>query len=458
MHRHALLLIPVLLALAAPAACDVDPATVASLTAAARADRFASRILMELTDDIGPRLAGSAGMQRARAWASTVLLEAGCDAVWEEPVTVPRWERGHEWARMTSPYAADLPMLGLGMSVGTPPEGVEAEVLAVCSFEELSARAAEVPGKIVLFAVPWEGYGPNVKFRSQGASAAAKLGAVACLIRPAGFGQNTPHTGVMRYEDGVAQIPAASLTPEDAGRLRRLCERGKHPRVRLMMEARTLGDGPCANMFGELRGREKPEEIVLIAAHLDAWDVGGGAHDDGGACVMMVAALKLLHDLGLQPRRTVRVGLFTSEEYGGQGGHAYLEAHRDEAALHVAALESDGGCFAPQGFSVRGSETMIARVAELAAPLHALGADTVEVGGGGVDIGPMVETGVPGFGLRTHNEEYFRYHHSSADTYDKVSLDDLATNVAAIAALVLAIADDPVSLRELSAGRAEAQR
>jgi carboxypeptidase Q len=314
-------------------------------------------------------------------------------------------------------------------------------VLAVRSFEELAARAAEVPGKMVLFAPPWESYGPNVKYRSQGPSAAAKLGAVACLIRPAGFGANTPHTGVMRYEDGVPQIPAASLTPEDAGRLWRLCERGKAPRVRLMMEARRLEDGPCANVFGDLRGGEKPEEIVLIAAHLDAWDVGGGAHDDGAGCVMMVAALKLLRDLGLQPRRTVRVGLFTSEEYGGQGGVAYLAAHRDEVERHVAALESDGGCFAPAGFSVKGSEEDLARLVALAAPLAPLGADSVVPGWAGVDIGPLVEAGVLGLGHRTHNEQYFRYHHSDADTFDKVSTADLAANVAAVAALVLAIAD-----------------
>ncbi len=453
MHRQIPLLLTCLLAVAAPATAAVDAATVAKLTAAAQADGFASRILMELCDDVGPRLAGSAGMVRAHAWAQAALREAGCDTVWQEPVTVPRWERGSEWARLTSPYEIDLPMLGLGRSAGTPPEGIEAEVLTVRSFEELATRAAEVPGKIVLFAPPWEGYGPNVKYRSQGASEAAKLGAVACLIRPAGFGANTPHTGVMRYEDGVPHIPAASLTPEDAGRLRRLCERGKAPRVRLMMEATRMKDGPCANVFGDLRGRETPEEIVLIAAHLDAWDVGGGAHDDGAGCVMMVAALKLLRDLGLQPRRTVRVGLFTSEEFGGQGGDAYVAAHRDDAARHVAALESDGGCFAPAGFSVKGSEALVARVADLARPLGSLGADSVVSGWAGVDIGPLVETGVPGLGHRTHNEEYFRYHHSSADTFDKVSTDHLAANVAAIAALVLVIADDPTSLRETDASR-----
>jgi carboxypeptidase Q len=213
MHRQIPLLLCCALALALPVAAAVEEATVARITAAAEADPFASRLLLELSDDIGPRLAGSAGMQRARAWAQAALREAGCDAVWEEPVTVPRWERGREWARLMSPYEANLPMLGLGHSVGTSAEGIEAEVLAVRSFEELTARAAEVPGKIVLFAPPWQSYGPNVKFRSQGASAAAKLGAVACLIRPAGFGANTPHTGVMRYEKGVPQIPRPRSRP-----------------------------------------------------------------------------------------------------------------------------------------------------------------------------------------------------------------------------------------------------
>ncbi len=389
-------------------------------------------------------------MQRARAWAQAALREAGCDTVWEEPVTVPRWERGHEWARLTSPYEADLPMLGLGRSAGTPPEGIEAEVLTVRSFEELTARAAEVPGKIVLFAPPWEGYGPNVKYRSQGASEAAKLGAVACLIRPAGFGANTPHTGVMRYENGVPHIPAASLTPEDAGRLRRLCERGKAPRVRLMMEARRLEDGPCANVFGELRGREKPEEIVLIAAHLDAWDVGGGAHDDGAGCVMMVAALKLLHDLGLQPRRTVRVGLFTAEEFGGQGGDAYLEAHREEAA---------------QPRRRPGERRRLLRAGGL------LGEG--QRGAGRPRRGAGAAAGPAGRGQRRARLGRRRHRPprrdrrarprpphpqrpvlplppQPADTFDKVSTDDLAANVAAIAALVLAIADEPQSLRDLA--------
>ena len=424
----------------------------AALLTAARADTFAWRALEELCDTIGPRPAGSQNMQRAIAWAQAAMTAAGCDSVWTEPVTVPRWVRGQEWARLTSPCEVDLAMAGLGRSVGTPPEGIEAEVIAVADFDELEVRAAEVPGKIVLFDPPWVGYGPNVQYRVHGASRAAKLGAVACLIRPAGTGQNTAHTGVMRYDEGVAQIPAASLTIEGAARLRRLCQRGAHPRARLMMQARNLEDGPCFNTLGELRGRELPDQIVLLGAHLDAWDTGAGAQDDGGGCAIMLGAVKLLHDLDLRPRRTVRVVLFTSEEYGGQGGDAYRDAHQHEH--HVAALESDSGCFAPAGFSVQSSPAVVEHVAALAAPLADLGAADVTAGGSGVDVEPLVATGVPGLGHRTHNEAYFNYHHSPADALETISPDDLSANVAAVAALVLAIGDDPVDLLGMAASTA----
>ncbi len=420
----------------------------AALITAARADSFALRALEELCDAVGPRLAGSAGMQRAIAWAQRAMDAAGCDTVWTEPVTVPRWVRGQEWARLTAPCDVALAMAGLGLSVGTPPEGIEAEVVAVTDFDALEARAAEIPGKIVLFDPPWTSYGPNVQYRVHGASRAAKHGAVACLIRPAGFGQNTAHTGVMRYDDDGPRVPAASLTVEGAARLHRLCAAGEHPRVRLMMEAHQLDDGPCANTLGELRGTERPDEIVLAGAHLDAWDTTEGAQDDGGGCAIMLGAVKLLHDLGLRPRRTVRVVLFTSEEFGGHGGRAYRDAHRQER--HVAAIESDGGCFAPSGWSVQGSDAVVAHVAALVAPLVDLGAADVSAGGSGVDVEPLVETGVPGIGHRTHHEAYFSYHHSPADAFGTIAPDDLAANVAAVAALVLALGDDPGDLRALA--------
>jgi carboxypeptidase Q len=384
-------------------------------------------------------------MRRAHRWAQRCLEDAGADTVWLEPVAVPRWERGREWARMTHPYDAPLTMMALGRSDGTD-GALEAEVMAVGDWDELEARQDEVAGKIVLFDPPWRNYGFNVQYRAHAASRAAAHGAVAALIRPAGFGQNTPHTGVMHYADDQPRIPAASLTEEDAARLHRLCDAGVTPRVALSMEARNLDDGPCANVVGELRGRERPEEIVLLAGHLDAWDAGGGAHDDGAGCVIMVAALEALTDLGLRPRRTLRVVLYTSEEYGGQGGHAYAERHGEAIDRHVLAIESDSGCFAPAGFSVRADSTAIAALEPFAASLARVGADSVYAGWAGVDIGPLVDEGVLGVGHRVHNAEYFRYHHSPADVYETVDPEHLAANVAAVAAFIYAVADSPHDL------------
>lgn len=421
-----------------------DHADVAAILAHALDDTFAHAALRELTDEVGPRLAGSEGMRRAHAWAERWLARAGADAIWREEAMVPRWERGHEWARLTHPYEMPLGLLGLGMSVGTPAGGLEAEVVAVRDWEELEARADEVAGRIVVFDPPWRSYGFNVDYRVNAAGRAAAHGAVATLIRPAGFGQNTPHTGVMRYpDDDTPRIAAASLTAEGAALLHRLSDAGLRPRVRLMMEARPLPDGPCANVIGELRGSERPEEVVVIAGHLDAWDTGSGAHDDGAGCTIMVAALKVLQDLELRPRRTVRVVLYTSEEFGGQGGDAYVERHADAIEQHVLALESDAGCFAPAGFSVRADSTTIAFLDRLAAPLAPVGADSVYAGWAGVDIRPLVDRGVPGVGHRVHGADYFRYHHGPADVYEAVAPEDLAANVAAVAGFVYAVANSP---------------
>ncbi len=420
---------------------DLLDATVARIVTAARQDTFALAALRELCTEVGPRLAGSEGMARAHGWARRWLAAAGADTTWTEPVTVPRWERGREWARLVHPYDLPLTMLGLGLSDGTQGRPLVAEVVAVRDWDELAARADEAAGRIVVFDPPWTGYGANVQYRAHAASRAAAHGAVAALIRPAGFGQNTPHTGVMRYDPEVPRIPAASLSDEDAALLRRLDRAGLRPRVQLYMEARAFEPGPCANVIGELRGRELPEQIVLIGAHLDAWDTGQGAHDDGAGCVIMLGAIKALRDLELRPRRTIRVVLFTSEEYGGQGGEAYAERHAGAIADHVLALESDSGAFAPAGFSVRAPEKTIAALQAFAAPLAAVGADTVYAGWAGVDIGPLVERGVIGVGHRVHGQDYFRYHHGPADVFEAVAPADLAANVAAVAGFVYGVAE-----------------
>jgi carboxypeptidase Q len=433
-------------------AVDAAPAPVADAAPPAvpdvRVDGWAYDQLAELCDTVGNRLAGSAQMRQAEAWALDAMRDAGFDSVWTEPVMVAGWERGAEWARCTAPVPFDMPILGLGLSEGTGPDGVAAEVLVVRDFDELERRAAEAAGRIVVFNCAWEGYGKTVRYRVNGASAAARHGAVAALIRSVSpHGLATPHTGMMRYADDAPRIPIAALTAEDAERLQRLADRGLAPRVHLYMEARNLGLVPCANVVGDIRGAERPDEIVLLGAHLDSWDVGTCAHDDGGGCVMVLGAARELIRDGRRPARTVRVVLYTAEEIGIYGGRAYRDAHQDELHRYVAALESDSGVFEPRGFSVRGDSLAVAWVAGLAAPLADLGADAVTAGGSGADIGPLSEHGVIGIGHRVRGDTYFHYHHSHADTFDKIDPDILAWNVAAIAGLMGAIADDPAPYR-----------
>ena len=239
-------------------------------------------------------------------------------------------------------------MLGLGGSVATPPAGIEADVIVVKSYDELTQRAAEVKGKIVLYNAAYTNYGQTNQYRTGGASAAARHGAVASLVRAIGpMGLRTPHTGGMTYAEGVARIPAAAVSAEDAERMQRLADRGLRVRVRLRMEARFEADVESANVVGEIRGSELPDEVVLVGGHFDSWDVGAGASDDGVGCVVTWEAARLMMKLGIRPRRTVRVVLFTNEENGLRGGNGYRDAYLTQAEQHVLAIESDSGVFAP---------------------------------------------------------------------------------------------------------------
>ena len=420
------------------------PDPISEITTAALSDDFAWTWLSDLCDLAGPRLAGSPAMDRAAAFSVATLEGAGFDRVWTEPVSVPHWVRGSEWARLTAPVEEPLIITGLGTCSGTPPEGLEAEVLVVHDFDELEAAADRAEGKIVLFNPEWSGYGSVARYRTGGPQAAARLGAVAALVRSAtGTSLATPHTGVTDFGPDEPRIPAAAVTTESADRIDRLVARGETVTIRLSMEAKNHPMVVQSTVVAEVRGRELPDEVVVAGCHLDSWDVGTGAHDDGGGCAIVVGAARMLLDERWRPKRTIRVVLFASEEFGGYAGRAYLEEHRDELDLHFAALESDSGCFAPAGFSVKGSPETVARLAKLAAPLESLGASEVTAGGAGVDIGPIVEMGVPGIGHRTHNDRYFDYHHSAADTLDKVDPEHLAANVAAVSGLLWAIANEP---------------
>jgi carboxypeptidase Q len=413
---------------------------------------FAWQRLAVLTDSIGHRLSGTPALDRAIAWALDEMKRDGLENVHTESVMVPKWVRGAESAEVVEPARHPMVMLGLGDSVGTGPaaEGIQAEVVVVRSFEELETNADRARGRIVLFNVAFTSYGETVRYRSQGPSRAARHGAVAALVRAVGPpGLRTPHTGALQYAADVPKIPAAAIATEDADRLQRMADRGSRVVVRLKMEAHFEADATSANVVGELRGREKPEEIVVVSGHLDSWDVGAGATDDGGGCIVTWEALRIMKKLNLRPRRTVRVVLWTNEENGGRGGLAYRDRHRAELGNHVLMMESDGGVFRPLGFGFSGNDTAREKVKAIATLLTGIAADQVSLGGGGADIGPSIqEAHIPGMSLEVDGSKYFLIHHTPADTIDKIDPIEMAKCAAAVAVMAYVVADLPQRIGE----------
>jgi carboxypeptidase Q len=410
-------------------------------------------ILGELTDRVGARLSGSPGAEAAVRWARQRLEADGLKA-WTEPVMVPRWVRGVETAEIVTPGRQPLVVTALGGSVPTPDEGLLAEVVEATSFDALRAMSeSAVRGRIVLWnramvaGDPMQGYRALQPLRTRGAAEAARRGAVASLVRSIGtLTARLPHTGAVDYEDNVPRIPTAAVTAEDAELIHRLLAAGQKVTLRLRLGCRTLPDVESANVVADLKGTERPEEIVLIGAHLDSWDLGTGALDDGAGVAMVMESLRLLRSLGLVPRRTIRGVLYMNEENGGRGGRAYAEAHRDELSRHMAAIETDTGADRPLGFSLSAGSGGLERLGEVAALLKPLGADSVTSGGGGADVQPLRAGGVPLLGLRQDTTHYFDWHHSPGDTLDKVSPADLAKNAAALAIMAYVLADLPEPL------------
>jgi len=420
----------------------------ARLIGEALGSTFAWDRLAVLTDTIGHRLSGSPALERAVQWAVAEMARDGLENVRAERVMVPKWVRGQESAEIVEPAHHAMVMLGLGDSVGTKAEGVQGEVLVVDSFEELDAKASAARGRIVLFNVPFTSYGETVRFRAAGPSRAARHGAVAALVRAVGPpGLRTPHTGALQYASDAPKIPAASIATEDADRIERMTARDHKVVVRLKMEAHFEADAESANVIGEIRGHELPDEVVVVGGHLDSWDVGAGATDDGGGCVVTWEALRLMKKLNLRPRRTVRVVLFTNEENGGRGGQAYRDQHRAELARHVMMLESDGGVFRPLGVGFTGSDAARDTVKAIATLLSGIAADQVSAGGGGADIGPSVqEAHIPAMSLDVDGSKYFLIHHTPADTIDKIDPVEMAKCAAVVAVMAYVIADLPQRL------------
>ena len=413
--------------------------------------------LQQLCDGIGHRLSGSQALERAVVWAEDTMKKAGLENVRAEKVMVPVWVRGEERVDLVEPRSERLPALALGGSVGTGLTPLVAEVVAVKSFQELDRLGeAGVRGKIVVFNVPYEGYGRTVQYRSSGASRAAKLGAVGVLVRSAGpSGLRTPHTGALRYEEGAPRIPAAAISSEDAAMLGRLAAPPAKVVVRMQLGCETRPDAESHNVIGELVGAVSREEIVVVGGHLDSWDVGQGAQDDGGGVVTSLEAVAHLKRLGLRPRRTIRVVFWTNEENGLKGALAYRDQHKAELKNHVLAIETDGGLEKPVGFGFglkpdRDAREPSARHLEAADKLRgvlsllaSIEADTLALDGGGADIGPLMREGVFGLSMDTVGKRYFEWHHTDADTIDKIDPVNLDLHVAALAVVTYVVADMP---------------
>jgi carboxypeptidase Q len=435
--------------------------TAATLRDQVAAGSRASDWVKELNDLAGPRLAGSPGDRAAVAVALEILKSQGFANVHAERVSVPVWHRESESGEVTAPVAQKLYLAALGGSVATPEGGLEAEVVGIRSFDELEARKDTLKGKIVFYDVKTErkadgsGYGKSVVYRSDGPSRAAKYGAVGVVIRSIGTDNNRlPHTGGLGYAKDEPRIPAAALSIPDADLVARLLERGKTVRIHFTLVCGDRPDAESANVIGEVTGRELPGEIMLLGAHLDSWDLGRGAVDDGAGCGIVIEAARQIAALPKHPRRTVRVVLFANEENGLAGGKAYAAAHAEELVRHVAALEADLGGGHAMGFSWNAGpegEPLLRQISGLLGPIDAT---TMTAGDyGGADISRMIVGGVPLLGLLNDASTYFDLHHTANDTFDKIVPKDMDQAAAATAVIAWSLAESSAPLARVPADK-----
>ncbi|MBM7071554.1 M28 family peptidase [Shewanella sp. 202IG2-18] len=428
-----------------------------TLMAAAKSSNLGYDIVESLTVEVGPRMAGTDKDLMAVDWAMNKFKQLGYDKIYKEPVKVPIWERGSASAEVTAPYPQPLVITALGGSVATPVNGLEAEIVRFDTLAALKAtNPADVKGKIVFIdhkterAINGAGYGKSVGGRSRGAIAAAEKGAIAIVVRSIGTDHDRmAHTGMMRYKDGVNKIPAAALSAPDANQLNFMLKRNPNVTLKLNMNPENKGFATSYNVIGEVTGRTKPEEIVLIGAHLDSWDEGTGALDDGAGVGIVMAAGKHILDLPQRPDRTVRVVLYAAEEIGLVGGKAYAKAHAKELQNHYIAAESDFGAGWIYRIDVNVNPNQLQQVHADLAPMTTN--RNIELGnneaGGGPDVSMLPALGVPVASLRQEGYDYFDYHHTPNDTIDKIVPEKLAQNVAAYAQFALAMANSEAQLR-----------
>ncbi|MBI2428892.1 MAG: M20/M25/M40 family metallo-hydrolase [Ignavibacteriales bacterium] len=417
-------------------------------------DLYAFEMLEDLTQ-YGHRFSGTPGYDKAVQWAEQKLKEVGADSVWLQPVVVPHWVRGNPEKAVATigKKKIDLSVCALGGSVATPKNGITAEVIEVKSLAEAKQLGERAKGKIIFYnrpfdktkINPFEAYGGAVDQRSRGAIEAAKVGAVAVLVRSMTNAiYKVPHTGAMRYADTVAKIPAAAISTMDANYLSDELQKGSKVSVTLTMDCTTLPEVQTYSVIGEIRGTEYPNEIVLIGGHLDSWDRGTGAHDDGSGVVQCIDVLRLMHELQLKPKRTIRCVLFANEENGLRGARAYAKNIDTMKEKHIVAIESDAGGFSPRGFGVEADSVRFLKIASFASLLENIGADRIRMGGGGADISVLEKFGTVLIGLSPDPQRYFDYHHTDIDTIDKVHPRELQLGAIAIAILTWALAQEGV--------------
>ncbi len=425
----------------------------------ALASSLSYEIVESLTVEIGPRLAGSDKDLMAVKWAENKLNTLGFDKVYKEPVQVPVWHRGEAKASVVSPFPQPLVLTALGGSVATPKEGLSAPIARFASLAELEAAPANsLKGKIVFIdnVTPrykdGKGYGITVGGRSKGAVAAAKKGAVAIVIRSIGTDHDRmPHTGLMRYQEGVAKIPAAALSTPDADQLTLMLKRDPNVVIKLDISAENQGYATSYNVIAEVTGSSKPDEIVLIAAHLDSWDEGTGAIDDGAGVAIVTTAGHLISQLPEKPARTVRVVLYAAEEVGLVGGKAYAKAHQAELDKHYIAAESDFGAGRIYRVDFKVADKALAAIQQQVISMQSNGVELGDNSGtGGPDVSMLPSYGVPVASLRQDGSDYFDYHHTPNDTLDKIDPAALAQNTAAYAQFAYLMAQSEVELRPLT--------
>ncbi len=419
----------------------------------AHASDDAYDIVESLTTEVGPRLAGSEAEKRARRWAKAKLVSLGFENVRIETTKVQAWSRGAESARIEAPFPQELHVTALGHSVSTGPRGVHGEVVRFGSLAELEAApAGSLKEKIAFIdqAMPrtqdGSGYGAVVGIRSAGPSAAARKGAVAVLIRSVGTDHDRlPHTGMLRYREDAPAIPAGALSVPDADQLTRILLRGRPVEIHLRLETKSGPDLVTGNVIGEIPGRARPSEIVLIGAHLDSWDLGTGAVDDGAGVAIVTAAARLVRTVGRAPERTIRVVLFGAEEVGLVGAKAYARAHAEELENHILAAESDFGAGRIYRLSAKVDDRAWPAIQDLQ---HLLVSEQVVLGDnqghGGPDLIPLQRAGVPMLMPQQDGRDYFDVHHTANDTLDKIDPEALRQNVAVYASIIWAVANSSV--------------